>query len=87
MTPPPRSPNSSSAHEHHSHPARPAPDTACIAFMMPNQGTKLAPFASYRIAVDSLEAAVGIDLFPQLSDELESKIEGDVDSPWSGLWD
>ena len=66
---------------------RTVPDTACIAFMMPNQGTKLAPFASYRIAVDSLEAAVGIDLFPQLSDELESKIEGDADSPWSGLGD
>jgi endonuclease G len=66
---------------------RTAPDTACIAFLMPNQGTKLAPFPFYRIAVDSLEVAVGIDLFPQLPDAVESKIEGPADSPWSGLGD
>lgn len=66
---------------------RTAPDTACIAFIMPNQGTKLAPFPSYRVSVDSLESAIGIDLFPQLPDLVESRIEGDVDSPWSGLGD
>jgi len=66
---------------------RTAPDTACIAFLMPNQGTKLAPFPTYRVAVDSLEVAVGIDLFPQLPDAVEGRIEGNVDSPWSGLRD
>jgi len=64
---------------------RTAPDTACIAFMMPNQGAKLAPFPSYRIAVDSLEAAVGMDLFPQLPDAVEQRIEASTQSRWSGL--
>ena len=66
---------------------RTSPDTACIAFIMPNQGTKLTPFPSYRVAVDSLEATIGIDLFPQLPDAVESRIEAEVDSPWSGLGD
>ena len=66
---------------------RTAPDTACIAFIMPNQGIKLATFPTYRVAVDSLEANIGIDLFPQLPDAVELRIEGDVDSPWSGLGD
>jgi len=64
---------------------RTAPDTACIAFMMPNQGTKLAPFPSYRITVDSLEAAVGMDLFPQLPDAVEQRIEASTQSRWPGL--
>jgi endonuclease G len=64
---------------------RTAPDTACIAFMMPNQLAKLAPFPSYRIAVDSLEVAVGMDLFPQLPDAVEQRIEASTQSRWSGL--
>lgn len=64
---------------------RTTPDTACIAFMMPNQGTKLAPFPSYRIAVDSLEATIGIDLFPQLPPTIEQRIESTVHSKWPGL--
>jgi len=64
---------------------RTAPDTACIAFMMPNQPAKLGPFPTYRVTVDSLETATGIDLFPQLPDAVESRIESTVNSPWSGL--
>ena len=64
---------------------RTAPDTACIAFMMPNQGTKLAPFPTYRVTVDSLEATIGIDLFPQLPPNVEQRIESTVHSKWTGV--
>lgn len=64
---------------------RTQPDTACIAFVMPNQGTKLAPFPSYRITVDSLEATIGIDLFPQLPPSVEQRIESTVHSKWTGV--
>jgi len=64
---------------------RTRPDTACIAFLMPNQGTKLAPFPTYRVTVDSLETTIGIDLFPQLPPTIEQRIESDILSEWPGL--
>ena len=64
---------------------RTRPDTACIAFMMPNQTEKLDPFSTYRISVDSLETAIGIDLFPQLPDSMALRIEGETNSHWTGL--
>lgn len=64
---------------------RTAPDTACIAFLMPNTMEKLRPFAAYRITVDSLEHRLGIDLFPQLPHATEQHIERQIDSPWSGM--
>ena len=64
---------------------RTSPDTACIAFSMPNSMEKLNPFSAYRVTVDSLERFLGIDLFPQLPDGLESRIENEFDSFWSGL--
>lgn len=64
---------------------RTAPDTACIAFMMPNQRTKFAPFPTYRITVDSLETTIGIDLFPHLLDATKRRIEASAQSRWSGI--
>lgn len=64
---------------------RAAPDTACVAFILPNQNEKLAPFDAYRVSVDSLESTIGIDLFPQLPDGTESRIEADGTSRWTGL--
>jgi endonuclease G len=66
---------------------RVAPDTACIAFLMPNTMEKLNTFPSYRISVDSLEQRIGIDLFPQLPDATERRIEQQIDSHWTGLED
>ena len=64
---------------------RTAPDTACVAFILPNQNEKLAPFDAYRVSVDSLESTIGIDLFPQLPDGTESRVEADGTSRWTGL--
>lgn len=64
---------------------RTRPDTACIAFMMPNQTEKLDPFSTYRISVDSLETAIGLDLFPQLPDSMALRIEDETNSHWTGL--
>lgn len=61
------------------------PDTACVAFILPNQNNKLAPYSTYRVSVDLLESAIGIDLFPQLPDGIERRIEADQNSRWSGL--
>ena len=64
---------------------RTAPDTACVAFILPNRNEKLAPFPAYRVTVDSLESVIGIDLFPQLPNGTERRIEADRNSRWTGL--
>ncbi|OFY16208.1 MAG: hypothetical protein A2X11_14325 [Bacteroidetes bacterium GWE2_42_24] len=45
-----------------------------IAFLMPNSGSK-ANIWEYSIAVDELEAAIGIDFFPALPDSVECRVE------------
>ncbi len=48
-------------------------DGEMIAFLMPN--TKLdREFGSYAVTVDEVEAIINIDLFPQLDQKMESKI-------------
>lgn len=64
---------------------RTAPDTACVAFILPNRNEKLAPFPAYRVTVDSLESVIGIDLFPHLPNGTERRIESDRNSQWTGL--
>ena len=57
---------------------RTAPDTACIAFLIPNQMESLQAFHNYQLSVDSLEARIGIDLFSQLPDAIEAGLERDL---------
>ncbi len=48
-------------------------DDEMIAFIMPNE--KLDdPIDKFAVTVDSLELFIGLDLFPQLGEEMESKI-------------
>lgn len=45
-----------------------------IAFILPNQASS-NPLNSFAISIDSLESVIGIDLFYQLPDEIETGIE------------
>ena len=54
-----------------------------IGLLLPNEkGTKALP--DYCVTVDSLELLTGIDFFPQLKDDLEEKLERNIDV---SLWD
>lgn len=54
-----------------------------IGMLLPNEkGIKALPH--YCVTVDSLEAITGIDFFPQLKDDLEEKLERNIDV---SLWD
>lgn len=49
-----------------------------IGFVLPNEkGTK--DITNYAIIIDSIESYTGIDFFPLLSDELEKKLESNID--------
>jgi endonuclease G, mitochondrial len=50
------------------------PDTSCIAFMVPNDDIS-HELENYQLSVDSLEYLIGIDLFHQLPDAIETEIE------------
>ena len=54
------------------------PDTSVIAFEIPNADQINGKLPEFSISVDELEAKLGIDLFPQLPDELEARIESYV---------
>lgn len=45
-----------------------------VGFLYPNDDCD-APLSAYAVAVDSVEAVTGIDFFPRLDDEVESRIE------------
>ncbi|MDA8772187.1 DNA/RNA non-specific endonuclease [Flavobacteriales bacterium] len=56
---------------------RTSPDTAVIAFMMPNADKVGGNIEDYLISVDELESRIQIDLFPGLPDDVEEKIESE----------
>jgi len=56
-------------------------DTRVIAVDMPNDQTAdNQHWGDYRVSVDAIEAATGLDLFQPLEDTIEETIEGVVDS-------
>ncbi len=48
-------------------------DNEMIAFIMPNAKLE-EPIANYAVTIDALEEIINIDLFPQLGEEMEGKI-------------
>ena len=61
---------------------RTAPDTAVIAFWMPNAAGVEGNPSDYIVSVDLLESRIGIDLFPKLPDSTERRLES-IAVPWS----
>lgn len=49
-----------------------------IAFVLPNQKSD-RPLTDFAVTTDSVEKLTGFDFFSQLPDELESKLEGNVE--------
>jgi len=49
-----------------------------IAFLTPHQDSK-QPLYNFVVSVDSIERLTGIDFFPELDDEIETKIEASND--------
>ena len=56
----------------------PTGEKKMIALILPNQKSS-APLQSFVVSVDSVEHLTGIDFFPELDDELESKLESRSD--------
>jgi endonuclease G len=54
-------------------------DTRVIAVLAPNQNTDLKEWHEYRVSVDEIEAATGLDLFSELPVELQEVLEAKVD--------
>lgn len=56
-------------------------DTECqtIAFLIPNEERLSKDFFSYALSVDSLETRLKMDLFPALPDDVEARVEAQVD--------
>lgn len=48
-----------------------------IGFIMPHQKSN-RPLRTYAVCVDSVEARTGIDFFPSLPDEIETKVESEA---------
>ncbi len=60
--------------------SRVTPETRVIAVDMPNNQTAdNKDWWEYRVSVDALEAATGLDFFQPLADDIEETIEGVVD--------
>jgi endonuclease G len=49
-----------------------------LAFLMPNRKCEYRP-SHYVVSIDSIEKLTGLDFFPNLSDSIERKIEGNAD--------
>ncbi|MFI3270238.1 MAG: DNA/RNA non-specific endonuclease [Rikenellaceae bacterium] len=54
-----------------------------IAFILPNESSN-QPLQTFAVTVDEVEAATGIDLFPQLDDKIETKLEATINL---SLWE
>ncbi len=54
------------------------PDMKAIAFVLPNEKGKGA-LQDYALTVDEAEAFTGLDFFPDLPDELENRLEAEMD--------
>jgi len=58
------------------------PDIKGIGFIFPNEGSD-KPLNAFAVSIDSVEAFAGIDFFPKLPDEIENKVESNIDlSKW-----
>lgn len=56
--------------------------TKMIALVLPNEGSK-KELSSFVVTVDELESLTGIDFFPNLNDDIENKLEGEINlSEW-----
>ncbi|MEQ9439017.1 MAG: DNA/RNA non-specific endonuclease [Cyclobacteriaceae bacterium] len=53
------------------------PDIKAIAFLLPNESTSQLPI-SFVESIDNVEAYTGIDFFPELPDDLEARLEQEV---------
>lgn len=49
-----------------------------IAFLIPNTGSNL-PLIAFAMTIDSLELITGLDLFAALGDDLEARLESQID--------
>ena len=54
-----------------------------IGFIFENRGYKDTDLRNYVITVDSVEKVTGIDFFPNFPDDIERKMESQVDFKWS----
>ncbi len=59
------------------------PEIKAIGFLLPNEGSKKS-VQSFACSVDAVEEATGLDFFPLLPDDIETKLENSYDT---GLWD
>lgn len=50
------------------------PEIKAIAFLLPNEGSD-ANLTQFVVSIDSVESMTGIDFFPALPDDLETKLE------------
>ncbi|WP_245184775.1 DNA/RNA non-specific endonuclease [Halomonas salinarum] len=51
-----------------------------IAFIMPQQVSGNEPLDRFLVSVDKIEARTGLDFFPQLTQEVARRLEGNVDT-------
>ena len=58
------------------------PDHKAIGFVLPNRASKV-PLRQYGMAVDEVEALTGYDFYPDLEDNLESRLAATADF---GVW-
>ena len=54
------------------------PELKAIAFVIPNAASQL-PLQNFAVSVDDLEQLTGLDFFPLLPDNVESKLESNFD--------
>lgn len=59
-----------------------SPDTAAVAFWLPNATTIPGTIDDYRVSVDALEALLALDLFAGLPDGTEGRVEAGESSVW-----
>jgi endonuclease G len=53
------------------------PELKGVGFILPNEGSK-KDLNNYAVSIDSVESFTGIDFFPHLNDEEETKIENSI---------
>lgn len=59
-----------------------SPDTAAVAFWLPNTASIPGSLDGYRLSIDALEARLSLDLFAQLPDATERRVEAETGSHW-----
>jgi endonuclease G len=54
-----------------------------LAFMLPQDASPYTPVGHYLVSIDEIEAVTGLNLFPELTDKMESTLES---KKASGVW-